>query len=228
MLPTRFGAAIWVSPDMADAALRARIVGTLAGLPPIGSRLNLAAKTFRTQVRILNRLGPAASPTRAALTRLGVFEPAIAAVEKAGELPYPPMRPSDWILRQMAEQLPKLVEIENQRAAAVAVYAEGLANNAAVTIPAAARRPAPLLRFPLYATDNAAAEKLIDHLTKNGVFAGRWYRPELFPGAVDPSKYHYDPADPELPITREATARILNLPTNVTEAEANRIVELLV
>ncbi len=105
LLPTRFGGAVWVSPAL-DPALRAATVAALDALPVVGPRLDLAARSFRTQVRVLNRLpGAAAGKVRGALTAVGAHEPAIAPVENRGGLAHPPQRPSAWVVDRMVDAL---------------------------------------------------------------------------------------------------------------------------
>ncbi len=226
MLPTRFGGAVWVSPDLADPELRAHLAGDLAGLPRIGARLDLAARTYRNQVRVLNRVpGALGRGTRRALAAARVFEPAIAPVEVRGGLPYRPMAPSDWVSAQVAAALDGLDDLEEARAAVVAAYLRELA--ALVEVPGAVGAGTPLVRFPFFAADGATAERLVEELGRQGVYAGRWYRPALFPGATDPGRYGYDPSDPALVTTRDLVERVVNLPTRVTEPEATRISELV-
>lgn len=226
MLPTRFGGAVWVNPDLPDTGLRARLAGDLAGLPRIGARLDLATRGYRNQVRVLNRVpGALGRATRRALTAARVFEPAIAPVESRGGLPYPPMAPSDWVSAQVAAGLRGLDDVETARAATVATYRRELAG--LVEVPAAIGDGAPLVRFPFFAADGATAERLVAGLNRQGVYAGRWYRPVLFPGVVDPAAYGYDPADPALGTTRDLVERVVNLPTRVPEAEAVRIAGLV-
>lgn len=221
MLPTRFGGAIWVSPNMRDRELRARIAGSLAGLPSVARRLDVTARLFRNQNRVLNRLGGAAQPTRAALTALRVYEPAIAKVEQEGQLPYPPQAPSPWMTSQMVVGLAELADIEATRRLASGVYRAELPDELNFLVDVSQ----PLLRYPVYAESEMMAEDLIKHLIANGVYAGRWYRPPLYPGVPDMHQYNLNLN--ELPVTKAASDRIVNLPTNVTGNEARRIAELV-
>ena len=226
MLPTRFGGAVWVNPALRDDALRERLVADLAGLPATGRRLDLAARTYRSQLRVLNRL-PAGvgGPLRGALTRYGLFEPAIAPVERRGGLAYAPLAPSPWMVRQIVRELPSLDAVQARRAAATAEYAHELAG--LVQIPAAIGDDDALVRFPFFAADTPTAERLITTLSAAGVYAGRWYRPALFPGAEDPAVYGYTPGDGTLTTTEDLIARVVNLPTGVDVSRAREIAALV-
>lgn len=222
MLPTRFGGAIWVSPRL-DPQLRDAIVGALGALEPVGRRLDLVTRAYRTQNRVLNRLPRAVSrPLRGALVRTGLLEPAISPVEQRGGLAHAPAAPSAHMLAQVAAALPQLAAQEQRRSAAVAAYVAGLDD--AVELPRAVRAGGPLVRLPFLAGDGPTAERLVDMLNQNGVYAGRWYRPALFPGAEDPEVYGYVPGDPRLRVSEAVIARLVNLPTNVSEERAAEIV----
>ncbi|NTW41011.1 MAG: DegT/DnrJ/EryC1/StrS aminotransferase family protein [Cellulomonadaceae bacterium] len=226
MLPTRFGGAVWVNPSMHDAALRAHLRRDLAGLPTAGRRLDLAARGYRTEVRVLNRLPGAVGPRlRDALTQVGAFEPPIAPVERRGRLPYEPLAPSAWMTARMAEALPSLGDVEVRRAAVVAEYLRALGD--VVEVPAGVGAGRPLVRFPFFAADADGAERIIDALGSAGFYPGRWYRPALFPGVDDPAVYGYAPGDGSLPVTEDLVARVVNLPTTVDVARARRIAEVV-
>jgi dTDP-4-amino-4,6-dideoxygalactose transaminase len=222
MLRTRFGGAVWVNPAMCDGVLRARIAADLASLPVVGRRLDLVARLYRDQVRVLNRL-PAriAARLRATLTRLRAFEPPIAPVERRGGLPYAPMRPSPWMVAEIARGLPSLADTEARRTGVVAEYVRALAD--VVEVPAAVGAGCPLVRFPFFTPDAATAEHVIAALAAAGFYPGRWYRPALFPGVDDPAAYGYAPGDGTLATTEDLIARVVNLPTAVELGEARRI-----
>lgn len=214
MLPTRFGGAIWVNPALADRDLHARISGRLATLPVVDGRLEVAVRSYRTQNGVLNRLPtPLSGRARKALVATGILEPAIAPVETRGGLNHPPLAPSASVIAQIAQALPGLDATEKRRAAAVAIYREQLAD--LVQIPESATATSPLVRFPFFVADPADAEPTLQKLTAAGHYAGRWYRPALFPGAANPAEYHYTPGDPALARTEDLIARIVNLPTDV-------------
>ncbi|MGO3813641.1 MAG: DegT/DnrJ/EryC1/StrS family aminotransferase, partial [Cellulosimicrobium funkei] len=223
LLPTRFGGAVWVSPAL-DPALRAATVAALDALPVVGPRLDLAARSFRTQVRVLNRLpGAAAGKVRGALTAVGAYEPAIAPVENRGGLAHPPQRPSAWVVDRMVDALRSSGDTEARRADTVAEYVRGLSGG--VEVPAGIGERAPLVRFPFFAPDAATADRLRAELTAAGFYGGKWYRPALFPGPDDPAVYEYTPGDDALATTEDLVARVVNLPTTVGVATARRLVE---
>ena len=211
---TKFGGAVWVSPEL-DPALREPLVAALRSLPAPGVRLRLAMRTYRTQLRVLGRL-PGGARLREVLTRLGLHEPPVAPVERAGRLAHPPLRPSRWVERTVLDALAWSGHEQARRAATSAVYARELAG---LDMPAV--DGAPLVRFPFYAPDPAAAERVVETLRVEGVLAGRWYRPALFPGPTDPALYRYAPGS--LPITEDLVERVVNLPTTVSPREAARV-----
>jgi dTDP-4-amino-4,6-dideoxygalactose transaminase len=225
MLPTFFGGAVWVSPDL-DPALRIPLVAALNALPVASGRLAFAARAYRTQIRVLTRLpGALARPLRRCMVTLGLFDPAVSDVESRGGLPYPAKAPSDSVLAAMRDALQGLDHAENQRKDAVAVYRKQLhdvASSGLIEIPAAIGHD-PLVRFPFFATSHAEAERLITELSKRGYYVGRWYRPALFPGVVDEATYGYTPGDPNLATTEDLIARVVNLPTSVAPDEAHSI-----
>lgn len=222
MLPTKFGGAVWVSPRLRREPVGQRMVRDLAALPAIGRRLDLATRLYRTQLRVLGRLPAAvAGPVRGLLTRTGTFEPAIAPVEQRGALAHPPMRPSPAVVRAMAAGLATLDAEEARRAAAVARYVAALGD--VVEVPAAVAADAPLVRFPLFVRETGTAERVFAALTEAGFRPGRWYRPALFPGVDDPAVYGYVPGDPGIATTEGLIARVVNLPTGVDVATADRI-----
>lgn len=226
LLPTRFGGAVWVNPRSTDPTVSRRVAADLAGLPAVGARLDLLTRLYRAEVGVLNRLPQAVSgPARRTLTALRAFEPAVAPVEGRGGLPYPPMRPSAWVTRQIAAALPHLDEVERRRGAAVAEYGRALAG--VVEVPSAIGPDDPLVRWPFFAADGPAAVRTLDALRAAGVYAGSWYRPALFPGVVDPAVYGYTPGDRRLATSEDLVARVVNLPTTGGADQARRVAEVV-
>lgn len=221
MLPTKFGGAVWVNPAM-DGALRSAIVARLSALRRPGPRLGLAARTYRYQLAVLNRLPHGiGAPLRRALVKARIFEPAVAAVETEGRLPYRSFTASDWILSGVAGALAALPGAETLRARAADAYAAELGDG--VQVPAGAQAGQPLVRFPFLVPQGVNPEPVIAGLRAAGVAAGIWYRPALFPGAADPAVYGYTPGEAAHAVTEDVIARIINLPTAVDAERARAI-----
>jgi dTDP-4-amino-4,6-dideoxygalactose transaminase len=225
LLPTRFGGAVWVNPEL-EPELRASLANHLTDLPGPGPRLRFAIRTFRLQVRGLARFP--ASFARLALglaTRLGLHEPAIADIEVRGGLSHPPLRPSRWVNGQMERALRFSGDVKARRLAVVTTYLDSLARLQGLQIPTIIKADTPLVRFPVLAPDARTAEILCAELTARGHYITRWYRPALFPGVADPAVYNHDPKDEGLANTRDLIDRIINLPTTVSPDRAQVIVD---
>lgn len=226
MLPTRFGGAVWVHPRLGDGPLRERLVRDLVALPVAGRRQDLAARLYVNELRVLNRLPKGVSgPVRDALTAAGAFDPPVAPVERRGGLSARASGPSPWVAAQMRAALPSLEGVEARRAAAVREYVDALAG--VVQVPAGIGGGRPLVRFPFFASDAAAAERVFTAVSRAGFYAGRWYRPALFPGVEDPAVYGYTPGDGSLATTEDLIARVVNLPTGVDVSDARRVAEVV-
>jgi dTDP-4-amino-4,6-dideoxygalactose transaminase len=222
MLPTKFGGAVWVNPHLPDADLRAAIVERLAELTAPRPLLRFAARTYRYQLALLNRLPVALrSPLRGLLVTTGVFAPAVAPEETDGRLAHLPAAPSRWVAKSVASRLAGVRDLEQQRGDAVKAYAEVL--GAELTLPDGVRAGQPLVRFPFLAPAGVDADAVITALRARGIVSGSWYRPALFPGAADPAVYGYAPGDGAAAVTEDIVARIVNLPTNVTAERARQI-----
>jgi len=235
LLSTKFGGAIWLNPKTNDEGypqeLRAGIAAALHNLVAPSARQRFAARTYRTQLRVLTRLPRAVSSRlRRLLVSAGLFDPPIAPRESLG-VQAAPVGMSTWVASQAVQSLAAVAAVESQRSQAVAVYARGLRDS--VHVPAhvaslvAEGMPEPLVRFPFYVESHERAEALIAVLTARGIPAGRWYRPALFPGAQDPAIYHYVQGSAELAVSEDAIMRVVNLPTNVTVERAQDIVALV-
>ncbi|MBC7297833.1 MAG: DegT/DnrJ/EryC1/StrS aminotransferase family protein [Demequina sp.] len=224
MLPTKFGGAVWVSPELGDPELRAAIVEGLAGLTAPSVRLRFAARTYRYQLALVNRLpGAVRSPLRTMLIRAGLFAPAVAPEETAGGLAHGPASPSRWVMKSVATQLEHILDIERHRVAAVQAYVGTL--GAELALPVGVCTGQPLVRFPFLAPADVDADAVIAALRGRGIVAGSWYRPALFPGVADPAVYGYAPGDSAAAVTEDIVARIVNLPTNVSADRARGIAQ---
>ena len=211
MLPTKFGGAIWVNPDMADRELHSAITTALTALPPPGPRLALAARSYRWTRRVMTRV-PGGESVGRALEKVKLYSPAVAQAEREGRLAHEPVAAGAWVAAQAAAALEQLPVIELRRRAATDAYAGALGEGPSGQ---------PLVRFPVLVPPGKDADAIIRSLRAQGIYAGAWYRPGLFPGVADPSTYNYVPGT--LPVTEDVIARIVNLPTDVTPERAREI-----
>ena len=134
-----------------------------------------------------------------------------------------PAKPNDFILQEMAHGLKSYKQTIQIRRHAADVYRKSLPE--AFTVPSHVPDDYAPVRFPVLCKDAATALLLFESLRTSGHYSGKWYRPILFPGAGDPAPYNYDA---ELfPVAEDISARILNLPTNITVTEAKEIADVL-
>ena len=94
MLPTKFGGAIWVNPDMADRELHAAITAALTSLPAPGPRLKLAARTYRWTRKVVSRVPSVGR----ALEKTQLYSPAVAQAEREGRLAHGAVGASGWVV----------------------------------------------------------------------------------------------------------------------------------
>lgn len=171
MLPTHFGGAVWVSPAFAQTELGAAVTKRLLSLPELDDRLAKAARSYLNQMRVLNHLPAGASKAlRKRLTDKGSLEPAVAAGERAGKVSGEPQKPSAWVCETALASLRALDANEARRSVAVAAYAEAFKGKEGVRVPAAAMTSdaGPLLRFPVFVEDEAAADEAVRRVCAAG------------------------------------------------------------
>ena len=210
MLPTKFGGAVWVNPAL-DAAIREAIVAQLTALPAPGPRLALAARSYRWTRRVVSRV-PGGDNVGRGLERARLYSPPVAQSEREGRLAHDAVGTTGWIEAEAATALATLPIVEAQRRAATDAYAEALGGGPSGQ---------PLLRYPTLVPAGTDAMHVFTELRAQGIYAGHWYRPALFPGVEDPAAYGYEPGT--LPITEDVIARIVNLPTDVSPERAREI-----
>lgn len=80
----------------------------------------------------------------------------------------------------------------------------------------------PLLRYPILTNDR---DLLVKEARKNNIFLGLWYNQVVAPKSLDLNKVYYQ--EGSCPVAEEVCEKIINLPTNVTQKEVNKIIQLL-
>ncbi len=228
VIDTLFGGAIWVNPASPFAELAIDLAARLSKLPPASTRLSALARINRFLRRVHGH-GPrvCAWPWRHGLSACGLFDPAVAEVERRGGLPYEPVRPSAHVCEKALAGLATLGQNEENRTAVTAVYRERLQNVKGVEIPAAALEgdPQPLLKFPILVADTDIADCVIEAVCSAGYFTSAWYRPELTPGVLDASAYSVPHDRSNLAQNDDFIARVATLPTNIPLAAADSVVD---
>lgn len=224
LLPTKFGGAVWINPNMKDSVLRDAIRNALGELPVMDAGVARRARRYRFFNHFLNHV-PASveSSSRSFVTSTGLFQPAIMPDELTGKNHDAPCRPNRFVLEKMRDGLKQYKTIVETRRKAADIYRNALSSP--LSLPKHIPDDYTPARFPVLCEDAAQANKLFDALRTAGHYSGKWYRPTLFPGVLDPERYNYDS---ELcPVAEDIAARILNLPTNISVTEAKEIVDVL-
>lgn len=220
MLGTRFGGAVWVNPNSSHNSVCQHIIRALESLPVVDRQTSLSSRAFVTQNRVLNRLPSRLGvPARELLVRNQLMEPPIADSERRGIHPYEPSKPSGWMLKKILAEFENLEDIQLKRIrASQAIFDEFAASG--VAFPGECTNGEPYVRAPFFAPSPASAIRAVAAINSAGYFAGHWYRPLLFPGVVDEGLFGLTDTEPELPISRDLSARVVNLLTNVPESSA--------
>ena len=227
ILPTRFGGAVWVNPRLRsrEPALHEAILRKFSSLAEPSKHMDMVTKMYVNENRVLSRLGSLGITLRASLTKSGWYEPPIAEIERRGGLASTPMTVTPWIASQAEQAIRSLDANEAGRRDVVEAYRRAFVGCAHVTIPhtVANGQAQPLLRFPLFAQDTAAAERIIAAVRAVGGYAERWYRPELFPGVTDPAAYGLDHLDrSSVTVSDHLVATALCLPTELGTGDTAR------
>lgn len=80
-----------------------------------------------------------------------------------------------------------------------------------------------LIRYPL-AVENR--EELLEKAKKQNIFLGKWYDHPVSPKDLNLSRVEYRLGS--CPRAEEVCQKIINLPTNISIGEANKIIKILV
>ena len=99
ILPTQFGAAVRINPDMKDRKLHDAITEHFRALPATDANASASVSTYITRFRILNHLPTAVKkPVRDHWIRTHRFIPAVAAAELSGKTILDPSVPGDEVM----------------------------------------------------------------------------------------------------------------------------------
>lgn len=230
MVPSHFGAAVWVNPRSQFADFTSELRSRLNALEAIGWHLGFLTHTYIDTVRVLGHLpGKTAHMLRVGLPKIGLFEPGVSEAERRGGISHPPMRPGESVCKRAADAMLKLDAIERQRVSAVEIYRSGLKGLPGVEIPEAITQGAaqPLLRLPILVRNTETADAIIKRCCDAGYYTSAWYRPELCPGVSSPDVYRIPTDRSRLCECDRFVACVAPLPTDHGPAEITEIVDMV-
>ena len=156
--------------------------------------------------------------------------------ERVGGVSGAPSAPDEWACAHALEALSSADAQLSQRSAAVRAYVSAFAAaplsadaEAPVEVPRAitASFDQPLLVFPVFLATSERADQAVRDVCTAGFYARPWYRPLLYPGAVDAAAYRL-PERGALPVTERCSAGAVTLPTDVSSEDAARIAEIVI
>lgn len=142
--------------------------------------------------------------------------------EKSGKKPiFFPRKYPNALAVLLVHQLKKLERFNATRRLRSAYYRQKLKNVAGMTLPSL-QDGASYLRFPLL-TDNP--KKIALAAKKRGILLGNWYHNIVDPDGVNFTRIFYIKGS--CPRAEYAATHILNLPTNISEQDAKRVLQAL-
>lgn len=113
-------------------------------------------------------------------------------------------------------QLKKFDQIQSNRARICKIYYK-LSNNKQLTI-----NNYQLIRYPLLVNNR---DQVISTARKQNIFLGKWYDQVVAPKALNLNRVGYKLGS--CPIAEEVCKKIINLPTNISESEAEKIIKAM-
>lgn len=229
MLPTYFGGAVWVNPQMADTQLRDAVTRALDALPQPSGRLAKAMRSYRTQIRLLNHMPHGlAHALRERMVARGSFEPAISQAEMEGGVAHEPMTMDAWACEQVMGPFQALPESYGLRTNALAAYARELEGAQGIRVSQQMLScDQPLLRLAVNLPSNEEADAAIAGIAAAGLYAVPWYRPLLYPGVSNPVAYGFDGRLEGLPNTAALTRGAVAVPCDLTASQVHDVADAL-
>lgn len=214
MYSTRFGGAIYLNPAMADQAVYEKTRALLAALSAPAWYDVVRERVYPLLNAVLYRLPTGLSSLlRRLLLHVRLLRSPIVPVETTGHQAEIPALPSRHAIKRIYRALTSMSAV-TQRSAHVAALKTVFRDDGDFTIPAGVwTANQPLVRFPVLARNADQAEIVFTRIGQIGYYAGRWYRPLLFPGVDSYETYHYTVGS--CPVAEDIAARIVNIPTNI-------------
>jgi dTDP-4-amino-4,6-dideoxygalactose transaminase len=230
ILPTKFGAAIYVNPKLAKTKpeFYKKTVQAFKHLkrpnPLLASRLI----TYRCSNGIINHIpGNSKTKIRHFLGRCSIVETAIKPLELNGRQESP-VNTSMHVNKEILKHLKGLSKNLHQRTKNTSFITAALKKNKDISLPNF-NSNAPMLVVPILLKTPKKADNLYQKLTDAGFYIRRWYNPPLYPGPAGPNIlkniYHYNAESH--PIVKEISGRILCLPTDLSQRRTEKLIKLI-
>lgn len=171
------------------------------------------------------------------LYRLGVGKAILFVLQKSGLLGFPvypeekdgrkpsafPGKYPNGLAMLLLNQLRKLDRFNARSRARSAWYREKLMSVENLTLPAT-REGSVSLRFPVLVEN--ASSRLLRKAKRHGILLGNWYHNIIDPTGVKFQKISYEKGS--CPKAEYAASHIINLPTNISQPDAIRVIKELV
>lgn len=231
MLGTTFGAAVWISPEMADSDLRDVLRKHFSSLPAQDPRISRSVVSYRSKIRVLNHLPMnIRKPLRETWVKSKSFVPAVDKSELAGSTLLQPSVPDKEVINRVLAAFEYININEAERQVAVTLYIKELgtpdpADN--YTVPAEAiSKSRPLLWFPVNVGTKQTAETIVAALAEAGFYSSTWGRPLLFPGVTDPEVFRLNQAVRDCPEALKFSEGVVLLPTNRDQDSVKEVISV--
>ncbi len=156
------------------------------------------------------------------MKRAGLLSVPVYAEEKRGEKPsWMPGRYPNALAQLLVQQLAKLDRYNGRRRRIASYYYQTLQQRRGVTV-ARLDKEAAYLRFPILVDD---PDGVMSKAKRRGILLGNWYHNVIDPKGTDLRAVGY--SEGSCPRAEEAAQHIINLPTLITENEAERVISVL-
>ena len=221
---SKFGGAIWLNPELADKnpALYRQIKARFKALKRPGPSTGFRVRTYRVNNAVIQRLrGNLRKNLRSFEIKTGILEPPIQPCEQDG-LQGKPYLTNTYINKRIISQLSGIQKNYTLRQKNVTLFNKELKSKSFKSV---SDVDEPLLAYPIIFNTPAKANAAYTLLSSMGFFIRRWYHPLLYPGPNSNKVYHFSPKN--VPLAEDISKRVLCLPTDLSEAQTQKIIKSL-
>ncbi len=177
--------------------------------------------------RFLRKLGVFQNPLAKILNNLGLLNLGFYKGEMEGKMPLIyPRKLSNSLAGIALYELGNIDDNLNHRLFNSKQYYDLLRNNENVNLVEKFFDTPPFIRFPIIMKSKEIRDYVFNELVRNGVYAGKWYDPNIYPENTSMSgmKYTFGTC----PVAENISKKIIHLPTgsNITQKKVTNIVNL--